>query len=109
MANLEVIRAGKAAKLVWRLTQSIPPPTVTYDPPTPPTITIFDPTGAMQVTAQAMTKVLSGLYSYTYATPSGGPLGTWSAYVDATDGNGANSGSVDAVDQLKATPVFILV
>ena len=109
MPNLEVISAGNAVTLAWRLWTKIPPPPVIYDPPTLPVITIIDPTGTIQISREPMTKLEPGLYGFTYITPAGGPLGVWSAMVNATDAFGTTSGSVDAVDQLKATPVFRLV
>ena len=73
MPNLEVISAGNAVTLAWRLWTKIPPPPVIYDPPTLPVITIIDPTGAIQINREPMTKLEPGLYGFTYITPSGSP------------------------------------
>lgn len=109
MTVLQVIRAGKAVAIMWNVTSQIPPPPTPYDPPATPTITIFDPNGNAQVTAAATTRLSAGLYSYTYVTPAAGPLGVWSAWLDAVDADGNPNGSVDAPDLQKATPVFQLV
>jgi hypothetical protein len=79
-----------------------------------PTITIIDPNGATQVTAQAMTAVAGqpGVYSYEYVTPSSpgtGQLDVWTAWVDVNDPNGNSAGSAYQVGQAKGTPVFQLV
>jgi len=109
-----VIRAGKAVQLIWNL--YTPDPTLLpaiimkpYDPPSVPVITIFDPNGATQVSAQPTTKLAPGIYSFTYTTGTGGVLGVWTAYLDVTDSSGVPSGSVDAPDLQKATPLFQLV
>lgn len=109
MGALQVVRAGKAVAIMWNVTSQVPPPPAPCDPPSPPTITIFDPNGNAQVTAAPTTRLAAGFYSYTYVTPVAGPLGVWSAWLDAVDGNGFPNGSVDAPDLLKATPVFQLV
>lgn len=111
MSNPFVVRAGKAVQLFWTLTAPNPAPPIftPYDPPALPTISIFDPNGTEQVTAAAMTKIQSGLYSYIYATPADGALGVWTGWVDLTDANGNPNGSVDSADQQKATPLFQLV
>jgi len=101
-------------QLTWRLASlnaALLPDIVyaPYDPPSVPVISIFDPTGAEQITSAAMTKLASGLYGYVYQTPSGGPLGTWSGYIDVTDASSVVSGSVDGPDLQKATPLFQLV
>lgn len=109
MGALQVVRAGKAVAIMWNVTSQVPPPPAPYDPPSPPAITIFDPNGNAQVTATPTTRLAAGLYSYTYVTPAAGPLGVWSAWLDAVDGDGFPNGSVDAPDLQKATPVFQLV
>jgi len=109
MANLPVIRAGKAVAILWNVARQVPPPPVPYDPASAPQITIFDPAGNVQVSAQATLRIESGVYSYTYVTPVAGPLGIWSAWLDALDASGMPSGSVHAADLQKATPVFQLV
>jgi hypothetical protein len=113
--GIQCIRAGKAVKLYWNLTQfGVNAGTGTllpsaYDPAALPAITLIDPNNVTQVTAAAMTKEQSGLYSYEYTTSSGGALGVWSAWVDATDPAGNPAGSVYQTGQSKATPVFQLV
>ena len=109
MATLPVIRAGKAVSIVWNVVQQIPPPAIPYDPPHSPQITLFDAAGNAQVIAQPTVKLKNGVYSYTYITPSAGPLGTWSAWLDTVDASGTPSGSVNAADRQKSTPVFQLV
>jgi uncharacterized protein YfaS (alpha-2-macroglobulin family) len=109
MSNLPVIRAGKAVAILWNVARQVPPPAVLYDPPSPPTITIFDPNGTAQINALGTTRISSGVYSYTYVTPADGALGVWTAWLDVVDVNGVPSGSVDARDQQKATPIFQLV
>lgn len=106
---LRVIRAGKAVTLLWNLAQTVPPPPVTFDPPVPPTVTIFDPNGNVVVSAQAAARVQSGLYAFTFVTPAAGPGGIWSAWMDLSDANGVPSGSVDGTDLMKATPAFQVV
>jgi hypothetical protein len=122
MTMLETIRAGKAVDLYWTVTRMqfnaanasvLPSP---YDPPDAPAVTIIDPNGATQVNALSATKddgaggtLPAGLWRYTYVTPADGAAGVWSAWIDAIDGSGVPSGSVDAADQVKATPVFRLV
>ena len=107
-----VVRAGKAVTLLWRLTQTVPPPAFTYDPPSLPLVTIFDPTGATQVGAQAAVKISPGYYAYTYVTPanpSAGQLGIWTAWIDTVDAGGNPAGSVDSTNQAKASQVFQVV
>jgi uncharacterized protein YfaS (alpha-2-macroglobulin family) len=111
---LTIIRAGKAVQLVWNLSTLnaglLPALTYNpYSPPNPPVITIFDSTGTKQVSQQAMTLLATGVYSYTYVTPSGGPLGVWTAELDVVDNNGVPSGSVFVEGQAEATPVFQVV
>ena len=112
---LKCIRAGKAVVLYWNITAPqlnaangvvAPAP---FDPVAAPAISIFDPNGAEQLTAAAMTKVQSGLYSYEYTTPALGALGIWSAYVDIVDAAGNPAGSAYDAGQTKTTPVFQLV
>jgi hypothetical protein len=114
MTTLPVVRAGKAIQWIWKLAKIDPallPALVfqPYDPPTLPTISIFNPDGAIQVTAATTTKLAKGVYSYVYTTPAGGALGTWTAWLDAIDDGGFPSGSADARDLQKATPAFQLV
>jgi len=106
---LRVIRAGKAVTLLWNLAQTVPPPPVTYDPPSAPTVTIFDANGNTAVSEAPAARVQSGMYSFTFVTPATGPIGIWSAWMDVVDANGVPSGSADITDLTKATPVFQLV
>jgi hypothetical protein len=113
--SVQVIRAGKAVKLYWNLSQNVLNSATgsfapaLYDPPLLPQITIVDPNGATQVSAAAMTKETSGVYSYEYVTSAGGALGIWSAWVDTTDALGNPAGSASQANQTKGVPVFQLV
>ncbi len=113
--SVQVIRAGKTVKLWWNLSVNALNPTtnsfaqVPYDPTALPAITLIDPNGTTQVTAAAMTKETSGVYSYEYVTPANGALGAWSAEVDTTDPLGNAAGSASQANQAKTIPVFQLV
>ena len=106
---LTAIRAGQAVQIIWSVTQSYPTPAQPYDPPSPPTITIFDPLGDIQINNVATTRLATGVYSYIYITSSNSTLGIWNAWLNVVDANSVPSGSVDQIDSSKATPVFQLV
>lgn len=110
---LPVIRAGNAVTLVGSFaTPALIPGQSTgpENPPTTPKITIFDSNNNKVVDAAAMTPIQTGYYQYEFLTPSTGPLGTWSAWIDTTDSAGNPVGSASqAAPGAKATPVFQLV
>jgi uncharacterized protein YfaS (alpha-2-macroglobulin family) len=88
------IRAGKAVLLPYTINDAISAGQPLYDPPTLPTITIIDPSGAARVSSASMVRDSTGNYHYVYVTPASGPLGMWRAQVDATDANGTPGGSL---------------
>jgi hypothetical protein len=106
MATIPVIRAWKAVAILWNVVQQIPPPSILYDPPSPPQITLLDAAGNAQIIAQTTVKLRTGVYSYTYITPTEGPLGIWSAWLDVLDANGRPNDSVNSTGRQKATPIF---
>jgi hypothetical protein len=110
---LKVVRAGTAIELWWTLTVLAPgQPAAPYAGAAVPTISIFDPTGAAQVTSAAMTNQQNGYWSCVYQTPanpSAAQLGVWTAEVTLIDTDGVVSGSADAALQQEQTPVFQLV
>lgn len=56
-----------------------------YDPATSITVSVYDPTGTIDVTAAAMTKDSTGYYHYDYQS-AGKSVGTYRARVTDTDG-----------------------
>ena len=119
---LQVIRQGKGVQLVWKCSvldpKGLPQIVFTpFDPPSLPLITIYDPTGAVVVNAQAMTKLpppygqtVSGMYSYIYLTPTNGPLNQpYTAKVDAVDALGNPAGSAQQSPPSETIPVFQVV
>ncbi len=56
------------------------------DPTTSTVLTVVDPAGTKQATTATMTQDGTGLYHYDYTLTTGGPTGTWVAWIIATDG-----------------------
>ncbi|MBF6559547.1 MAG: hypothetical protein IVW56_04575 [Candidatus Binataceae bacterium] len=100
-----------AVELWFGLTISGPgQPAIAYAGAAIPAITIFDPTGAAQLTGAAMVNEQNGYWSYTFptpASPTAAQLGVWTAEVTITDG--VTSGSVCAPLLQEPTPIFQLV
>jgi hypothetical protein len=61
--------------------------------------------GNARVVAQTCVKLRSGVYSSTYITPAGGPLGIWNASLDAVNA----TGSLNDTDRQTFTTVVQLV
>ena len=57
------------------------------DPANGATITVVDPLGTKKVTAQAMTKVSTGIYYYNLTLATADESGTWEFEVTSTDGS----------------------
>jgi hypothetical protein len=95
---LPQIRAGTAVLVPIQITKGQPP--TLYDPSSTPIIFIQDPDGVIQINGVVMTRLSTGSYQYTYSTPSGGVLGDWVVWINATD-SGVLSGSLK-------TPSFTL-
>jgi len=96
------IRAGLTARISFQLVDpglpaspfSPPASPLPYDPPAAPQITIADCGGNVVVNRANMNKAASGAYYYDFVTPSAGPTGTWSAWLDMQDASGNPQGSL---------------
>ena len=72
-----------------------------------PTVTITDPDGTAQVSAQNMTNSATGVYYYLYDIPTSAIFGTWTiqpAFVDSTPDTEIETETFYVVDRVYTTP-----
>ena len=94
-ARWEVFQGQTVALGLEVRTSGLFSPRVLLDATEPPTLTLWDPTGALVVDDDAMTRLTRGRYGYAHATLATDPLGVWTARYTA--GVGAGLARLDQV------------
>lgn len=91
MAVVPNKRAGDAVYIKLYVKDGTADPPQLIDPTTGPTIDIYRPDGTLAITAGAMTKLSTGIYTYIFQTQTTDINGQWLVDFKATDASGHTS------------------